>query len=192
MLSLEAVAKSGGWIDLLLDGEPWQTVHRDLLPLNPLPASVASPEEGESLLERGALHYLGRLLSQREYLSRQLLQRLIQRGVERERAATLIRTCEERGLIDDRRWVQGYLLGQKRRMRGPAAVTARLRAKGVSSTLIEEEVVPLCDADEQRLTIEQLLDGRLSGYDREKAYRALVRRGFDIELIVEQLNWKRG
>lgn len=190
-MQIRAKGEAGRWVQLTLEEEEWQRIHRDLLPPDALPATVATVQEADHLFDqiarRGALRYLGRLLSQRELLSTQLQSRLEQRGLTRVCALELVSECLEKGFIDDRRWVEGYLRGQKRRLRGPLAISARLRGKGVAPTLIDEAVQLSCTPEEQRAAIEALLEGRLKSYDRDKRYRALVRRGFDSDLIRERL-----
>jgi regulatory protein len=191
-VQVQAKIESGRWVQLTLDGEEWGSIHRDLLPPNGVPATVSTREEIDLLIRKGALRYLGRLLSQQELLSSQLQSRLVHRGLSQNVAAELIAECVSSGFIDDQRWVEGYLRGQKRRLRGPAAISARLRSKGVTSSLVKEAVQEASAPEEQRAAIDLLLEGRLRGHSREKAYRALMRRGFDMEFILERLSCNRG
>lgn len=133
-----------------------------------------------------ALAYAGRLLSQRDLLESQLRERLAKRGAEGETVSDVISRLEKMGWIDDRRWIEGYIRGQLRRLKGPMAIRLKLIQKGAPRHLIEEQIGFLSE-EVQREQIDALLEKRYRGKERHKVYQALVRRGFAPSLVRERL-----
>lgn len=138
---------------------------------------------------RAAFLYLGRLLTHRDMLEKQLRSRLKERGVSIECIDEVICRCSEMGWIDDRRWIDGYVRGQERRLKSPMAIRCKLIQKGAPRALIEERLLSLNGEEEQRRLITELLDRRYRGKERHKVYQALVRRGFNPGVVRSCLEW---
>jgi len=100
------------------------------------------------LLERWALHYLGRYASSAENLRRVLERRVRRHSPEAERAtATLIEELvtryREAGLLDDAAYAAGRVQSLHRRGESLRAIQARLAAKGVAAGNIADALSDL-------------------------------------------------
>jgi regulatory protein len=103
---------------------------------------VEESEIGSELLERWALHYLGRYASSAENLRRVLLRRVRRRSPVGEivrRAIPLIDALIERyrrsGLLDDAAYASQQARSLNRRGESSARIRARLVAKGVENSV---------------------------------------------------------
>jgi regulatory protein len=99
---------------------------------------VESSEIGADLLERWALHYLGRYASSAENLRRVLRRRARRRSPEAAASAAalidaLVARYREAGLLDDAAYAAGRVQSLHRRGESMRAMRARLAAKGVSA-----------------------------------------------------------
>jgi regulatory protein len=106
---------------------------------------VENGEIGPDLLERWALHYLGRYASSAENLRRVLTRRVSRRSPEGVPAAAalidaLIARYRESGLLDDAAYAAARIHSLRRRGESVRAMRARLAAKGVSTTDIADAV----------------------------------------------------
>jgi regulatory protein len=106
---------------------------------------VENSEIGPDLLERWALHYLGRYASSAENLRRVLTRRVRRRSPERVPAAAvlidaLIARYRESGLLDDAAYAAARAQSLHRRGESMRAMQARLAAKGVAAAAIADAV----------------------------------------------------
>jgi regulatory protein len=97
---------------------------------------VDESEIGSDLLERWALHYLGRYASSAENLRRVLMRRVRRRSLETAPAAValidaLVARYRESGLLDDAAYAAARVQSLHRRGESMRAMRARLAAKGV-------------------------------------------------------------
>lgn len=118
-----------------------------------------------------ARRYAFRLLSMRNYHSAVLQRKLEAKGHSREICEQVIADCKRLGFIKD----DEAILREFRRGYGPRYIEFKLRVS-------REEVRKCVTRAMQREKIAQLIPKLGS---REKAYRTLQRRGFDLELIIE-------
>ncbi len=107
-----------------------------------------SSEIGADLLERWALHYLGRYASSAENLRRVLTRRVHRRSPEAGAAAAalidaLVARYREAGLLDDAAYAAARVASLHRRGESVRAMRARLAAKGVSAADIADAVSDL-------------------------------------------------
>ena len=153
-----------------------------------------SGEIGPELLERWALHYLGRYASSAENLRRVLMQRVRRHCHETEtaqQAATLIdalvtRYCAS-GLLDDAAYAAGRVQSLHRRGESLRAMRARLAAKGVSAADVANAVSGLrADAPDPDLAAacafarrRRLGPFRRAAADHARELGAFARAGFD-------------
>jgi regulatory protein len=103
---------------------------------------------GPELLERWALHYLGRYASSAENLRRVLMRRIRRRSpvTAPEVSAmidTLVARYREAGLLDDAAYAVGRVQSLYRRGVSLQAIRARLAAKGVAAPDIANAVADL-------------------------------------------------
>jgi regulatory protein len=150
------------------------------------PAALAALQDDEGT--RRALDDALRFLSFRPRSVMEVQRYLARRQVEQATAERVLDRLQELGLLDDRqfaaRWVENR---QAFSPRGPRALRAELRQKGVAQPEIEEA---LQDAgDDGEATAEALARSRLSrlrGLDapsfRKKLGEFLMRRGFDYDV----------
>ena len=105
-------------------------------------------EIGSDLLERWALHYLGRYASSAENLRRVLTRRVRRRAPEALPAAgalidALVARYRESGLLDDAAYASARVQSLHRRGESMRAMRARLAAKGVSAADVADAVSDL-------------------------------------------------
>ena len=101
-------------------------------------AKVDDSEIGSDLLERWALHYLGRYASSAENLRRVLTRRVRRRSPDAVQPAAalidaLVARYRESGLLDDAAYAAARVQSLHRRGESMRAMRARLAAKGVSA-----------------------------------------------------------
>jgi len=106
---------------------------------------VESSEIGPDLLERWALHYLGRYASSAENLRRVLRRRARRRSPEAAGSAevlinALVARYREAGLLDDAAYAAAQVQSLHRRGESMRGMRARLAAKGVSAADVANAV----------------------------------------------------
>ena len=109
---------------------------------------VEDGEIGPDLLERWALHYLGRYASSAENLRRVLTRRVRRRAPEAVPAAAalieaLVVRYRESGLLDDGAYAAARVQSLHRRGESVRAMRARLAAKGVPAADVADAVLGL-------------------------------------------------
>jgi regulatory protein len=114
-------------------------------------AKVESREIGPELIERWALHYLGRYASSAENLRRVLMRRVRRHSPQTApQVASLIDALvaryREAGLLDDASYAAGRVQSLHRRGDSLQAIRARLTAKGVAASDVAEAVSSLHSA----------------------------------------------
>lgn len=111
------------------------------------------------------------LLSKRNYHSEVLQKKLEQKGCSEEMAHAVIEDCKQMGILSD----EDAILQEFKRGWGPRAIEFKLG-------LDRGEVQKTISREMQKQRIFDLISKIGS---RDKAYRTLVRKGFDPELIIE-------
>ena len=106
---------------------------------------MAESEIGSDLLERWALHYLGRYASSAENLRRVLTRRVRRGAPEAVPAAgalidALVARYRESGLLDDAAYAAARVQALHRRGESMRAMRARLMAKGVPAAAVADAV----------------------------------------------------
>jgi regulatory protein len=109
---------------------------------------VDDSEIGTELLERWALHYLGRYASSAENLRRVLMRRVRRRAPEAMPATAglidaLVARYRGSGLLDDAAYAAARVQSLHRRGESVRAMRARLAAKGVSAADVADAVAVL-------------------------------------------------
>lgn len=111
----------------------------------------------------------------RSYHSVKLRQKLIDKGFSEEICDGVIEECKRLGFLQDEEWERNAILREFRRGYGPRYIEMKLR-------LARQKVRGLVTREMQRERIGQLLQ-KLG--PKEKALRALQRRGFDLDIAIE-------
>ena len=141
-----------------------------------------------------------RRLTLREYSSAEMMGYLRRKGVDEASARAVVSELEERGLIDPARYAAAIARSQIARGKGPLAVLAKLRRRGLSGDLsaarklYESEGGGEAGATAESVAIRQVLAVRFPELDRKdekavyRAYQALLRRGFSPSAVREVLD----
>ncbi|HSX25943.1 MAG TPA: regulatory protein RecX [Chlamydiales bacterium] len=114
------------------------------------------------------------LIARRSYASGVLRQKLVEKRFSAAVCDRVIEELEKSGYLNDGAFFEQAILREFRRGYGPKYIEMKLKAQGRK---VRELVTP----EMQKERIRQLLP-KLKG-DRQKAMRALFRRGFDLDLI---------
>ena len=140
-----------------------------------------------------ALRYLAR----RDYSSRELRARLLQRGADVDAVEETIQRLVDKGYLDDRRFAAGRVRTRRDySRRGPNAVRAELRELGIAEETILDALAEEYDPDvEQRIVsalvkkemaeISRLEDKDLCRRRTASLQRRLLARGFQPEVVFE-------
>jgi regulatory protein len=112
---------------------------------------------------------------------------LARRGYDREVIADVVRALREEGLVDDAGYARRF--AEDRRLLdqwGTERIARDLQRRGVERELIEQALAGIDSEDELGMAVE-LLDRRFpmpfaGDRERDKAWRMLVRRGYEPEL----------
>jgi SOS response regulatory protein OraA/RecX len=116
-----------------------------------------------------------RLLAMRSYHSVKLRQKLIEKGFSEEISDGVIEECKRLGFLQDEEWEKNAILREFKRGHGPRYIEMKLR-------LSRQKVRFFITREMQRERMAQLLH-KLG--PKEKALRALQRRGFDLDIAIE-------
>lgn len=111
------------------------------------------------------------LLSRKNYHSKVLFRKLIDKGFSSGSVEKVIEDCKRMGFIKD----EDAILSVLKRGYGPRYIQFKLQ-------LSNEEVRSVVTRKLQKEQIEKMIP-RLS--EKEKAIRTLVRKGFDFEVVIE-------
>jgi regulatory protein len=126
-------------------------------------------------------------ISVRERTESEVREFLTRRGYEREVIGDVVRSLREEGLVDDAGYARRF--AEDRRLIdqwGSDRIARDLARRGISLELIEGALARI-DMDDEMATAIQLLDRRFpmpfeGERERDKAWRMLVRRGYQPEL----------
>lgn len=180
-----------GRLLILVDEDPWRTIHPSLFGKNPsFPPSenLSTFEELFKQIELDrAKHYALRCLARKEYLSHELKKKLSDLHISEEAISKVLGECKKLGYLNDQEWIQRYIAKQTARRYGPQAIAQQLRQKGIPSS----DIPVLQNSSSQKTQIQQILNSRFKSYnfsnpkEKQKAIGFLVRRGFNFSLIFE-------
>jgi regulatory protein len=77
------------------------------------------------------------LLARRDFASKELHEKLTQRGFEEATVASLLAGLAREGILDDGRYAQNYVTYHAGRGQGPMRIAADLRRRGLAAELID-------------------------------------------------------
>lgn len=187
--------KHQSFLTVFCDGIPWRDLHTSVFGRHPtLPQECHSFEELEaefSILEyRQAKNYAIRRLSLQAMLSSALVRSLKERLVSDPVIEIVVNELIEIGFVNDTEWAASFVRSQSGRKMGPRAIAQKLAKKGVRGKILEEALEKSWDSGEQETLIQQLLKSRYAKKnlkdlkERQKVVASLVRRGFDLNVIL--------
>jgi len=128
-----------------------------------------------------------RLLAHREHSRAELRRKLQARFPNSDAIEPVLEGLEERGYLNDERFVEEYLTSRRRKGYGPLRIKAELRERGIGQDLITRHLTE-DDAEWYRL-MQQAAASKVGGspdFNRktqQKAARFLEYRGFPASMI---------
>jgi len=177
-------------IEIFVDQQPWKIVRKSLF-LKELSALLKAATEEElqeifSQIEtRVAKEAALFLLARRSYFTQELAGKLRQKKLSSTSITYAISECQRLGYLDDALRTKSLVASQKARGVGPRLIALKLRQKSGGVKCEELEVGAL---DAARLYLDKRFKKRvLTREERQKAFMALQRRGFDLNTIQELL-----
>ena len=133
-----------------------------------------------------------RLLGQREYSLKELVNRISRKWPQVNDIELFVCQLSEENLVSDERFAESFLRSRVQRYQGPLKIRAELRGKGVADSIISDALDTM--SGEWRSLAAQWLErqhsGALSFADKKKYYRRLVNRGFAHDQAMDALNHK--
>ncbi len=133
------------------------------------------------------------LLARREHSARELINKLVDRGMPSIDADGLVSELAQAGLQNETRFVEEFVRSRIRRGAGPVKIRVELRERGVESTLIEAGFIGsgtnwaanAAEARERKFGV--TVPGQFT--DRAQQARFLQNRGFTAEQIRKAMNF---
>lgn len=185
---------------IFCDGSPWRDVHTTVFGRRPV-----LPQGCESLIEfseqfsiiecRQAKNYAIRRLSLQGMLSTALARALKDRLVSEKAIREAICELTDLGFINDEEWAASFVRSQNNKKVGPRAIAQKLAHKGIRGERLEQALEKSWDPEEQKMLIKSLLKSKyakrnLSDFkEKQKVVASLIRRGFDMNIIFNCLNY---
>ncbi len=133
------------------------------------------------------------LLARREHAARELIIKLVGRGMPESEAEGLVNELARRGLQSETRFVEEFVRSRIRRGAGPVKICVELRERGVESALIKAGLTGsgtnwAANAAEAR---ERKFGATVPGEfaNRARQARFLQNRGFTAEQIRKAMNF---
>ncbi len=118
------------------------------------------------------------ILSYRAYFSAELQRKLITAGFSKEVIEAVIFRCQQAGYVNDRDHAERMIAMWTKKGYGPLRIRLELQKRGV------KEVIPLeNNASYIHLYLAKHLPKEPTEQQKAKVIRALVRRGFSLEVI---------
>ena len=137
-----------------------------------------------------------RLLARRDYTSRELRTRLVERGYAPDDVDTLIERLRSEKWLDDRRVAGAHARTASRiKRRGRHRIKRELEARGLDADAIREAIADLPEGNDRdaidRFLARKRVSADPSPDERRRLFQQLLRRGFDTGEILKALK-KRG
>ena len=131
-------------------------------------------------------NYLLRLLTHKVYTRKQLIEKLLKKGADPEKAEELLDKYAAYGYVDDMKYAKLYI--DSHQEWGKIRLTAELCHRGIDSLVVMEalEVMEPDELTRADLLVRQWLDCDIS---KEKILGRLARRGFSFSICREA--WDR-
>ena len=140
-----------------------------------------------------AMNAAVRLLSRRNHTTREIRQKLRQRGFDADTISRVLSECERLNYLNDEQTARFYIRELVAKGYGPRRIRMSLKKKGISDELADR-LLPEQEAETDELeNARQLLSKKQAKFDREKdlrkrkekIYRFLSYRGFSASVISE-------
>lgn len=185
-------------LTILCEEEPWREVHTSIFGRRPtLPKGCQTLDELHrefAVLEyQCAKNYAMRRLSIQSMLAAALARSLKERLVSAPTIQKVLEELASLGFLNDEEWAASFVRTQNARKVGPRAIAQKLATKGVRGECLEQALQNSWNTSDQESSILQLLKSRyakrnlLDFKERQKVIASLVRRGFDLPVILNCL-----
>jgi regulatory protein len=183
---------------ILVEEEEWKEVDISIFgsrPSFPKFHSLTELEEFFLQLEyRGAKSFAYKRLSIKPLSTAELRRQLKERKVSEKNTDAVIQELTNLGYLNDEEWIESFIRSQSNRQKGPQAVAAKLKWKGLKEEEFQEPLQEMMDDEVQKEGIQKLLSTRYRSKDlqdrreRDKVIAALVRRGYSLDVIFSVFN----
>lgn len=199
-MKIECVPSEGrkAFITIFCDEDPWREVHTAIFGKKFTLPQCQSKEElsqkFQALEYRFAKLYVIRRLSAQNLPSSVLSKSLKERLVSEVTTLKLIEEFQELGYLNDGLWIDSFVRVQSQQKRGPKAIAQKLAMKGIAKDQIATALRTSCSISQQKESLKKLLETRyrqrdLSNFrEKQKVIASLIRRGFELSLIIEVIN----
>lgn len=137
-----------------------------------------------------------RLLSRREHATRELSQKMRQRGYDQIQIQEVTQRCRELGYLDDGRFAEAYLKDLMRRGYGQHYIRQALCQKGLDESLVDRVMGEMAVVAQEAARAESVLLKKIkpggpstdNRHQRARLYGFLYRRGFCADAIRQALD----
>jgi len=198
----EVSQKARNTYTIFLDDDAWGDVSTTIFGKKPsFPKEVDTLDAWEELFKRTELaktkSFALKKLSIRSYSSHEMKSLLAKANVSQEAISAVIDVCKEYGYLNDTSWLENFIRMESQKKRGPTIIAQKLRHIGFPQNDIREALQTLSSPDDQKQQILTLLHTKYKSRnlqerkDKEKTIGALLRRGFDLDLVREVLESTR-
>jgi regulatory protein len=157
------------------------------VPTRPRPVRAA-PAAPRGTARTAALALLGR----RDYSTREVTDKLLQRGYTAVEVEAAVRGLAADSLLDDRRVAAAYVrTASQIKGRGPVRIAHELQARGIAPAIVDDVLGRLAPDDEadavQRVLTRRHWPARPTIALRRKMFQHLLRRGFSPDIIAKAM-----
>ncbi|MEO6223154.1 MAG: regulatory protein RecX [Vicinamibacterales bacterium] len=133
-----------------------------------------------------------RLLTRRDYTTRELRTKLLDREIPEEDVTAALTDLTDSGLVNDRRVAESFVrVASTLKGRGRVRIAQELEQRGVDRAIIRDVLAGLPAEDEaasiRRFIERKHLPARLSPAEHRRVFGQLMRRGFSADLIATAL-----
>lgn len=196
-LKWEKAPNNPKMIELFWEGSLFRTVYKFLFSkeLGSIPETVTYEELCSYLAQieqKGGRRYALWLLSRRAFLSSELEEKLLSKGISQESAERILHFCTERGYLDDAAQMNRLIAAELKKGRSRRAIYYKLtQQKGVNLALLNSCLKSTTTSDEEALDRWMAKHPRAlqnTDYDaRRKIMQKLSRLGFSTDLIRKKI-----
>lgn len=174
---------------ILCNDEEWRTVHQNIVKSSAMgwPIQASSYQSWQEMWDlaelKGAKAFALRKLAKKSYSSFELEKLLKQHLVSGSIASLLIQEFQEKMLLDDNDWIEGFVRKEIRQKLSPRMIFAKLRLKGIPADLIQESIKNTYTKEDKLRVLRTFLEkDKLK--DKRKTIAKLSRKGFHMEDIL--------
>ncbi len=173
-------------IKIFIDKKLWKVVHKSLfIKKLELLQRARTEKELEDLFAqletKIAQEASFALLSRRGYFSQELKEKLVQKKLSLPAIESAVSECQRLGFLNDAERAQNMIRSYKNKGMGPRLIAFKLKQKCGARTYSNLETGAV---DIARVYLQRRFGTKpLEPKEKQRAFRALQRRGFDLETI---------